>query len=258
VAGVTAPAAERFVCGLETFAIADDRVWAFFSTRGGVPVFGCPISRLFTLDGLATQFFERRIIQLDEGGQPRLLNLLDPEYLPYTHINGATLPAIDATLKSRTPPVTSPTYVPDLLELITTTVPDEFAGMPVRFQTTFFSLVTPAMAGTSDPSAVAMENVTMWGAPTSAAQLEPSNASIVYQRFQRQLMAYDAACNCTQSPLLAIYLKDMIVGNPLPPDLEQEAASSRLYHQYAPDSPLAVRDPTLLPGTNLTNAFSPP
>ena len=49
----------------------------------------------------------------------------------------------------------------------------------------------------------------------------------------------------------------MIVGNPLPPDLEAEAHSNPLYHQYAPEVPGAVRNPELLPGTDLTNAFTP-
>jgi hypothetical protein len=256
VAGVQAvnpthPApAERYVCQNSAFPVVDDRVWAFYSARGGLEAFGCPISRLFIFKGLQAQFFERRIVQLDELGNPRLLNVLDPEFLPYTQINGMTYPPVDQRMKQITPEVNSDTYVPDLLRFIDDEVVDPF-------RTTYFSLVTPAMAGSSDPSVVAMQNVDLWGAPTSPLTADPIHPSLSHQRFQRQIMTYDPTCDCVVSPVLARYLKDIIMGNPLPTDLADEARSSPLYHQYAPGKPNAVRDPVLLSGTDLTTAFVP-
>src|SRR5438045_769742 len=46
------------------FRIADDRFWEFFNARGGVPTFGYPISRKFTLLGTTVQMFQRRIMQI--------------------------------------------------------------------------------------------------------------------------------------------------------------------------------------------------
>ncbi len=122
-------------------------------------------------------------------------------------------------------------------------MPDDFDGLPVRFHQTFMGLVTPEMAGTDDPVVVAMLNLAMWGAPTSPPMHDPRNTNIVYQRFQRAIMAYDAACDCVQSPLLASYLKDILVGNPLPPDLQAESAGNLLTQQYLPGVPLAILEP---------------
>jgi hypothetical protein len=251
VAGVQATApAERYTCTGSRFPIVDDRVWAYYSSRGGLNTFGCPITRLFLFRGLPAQFFERRIIQLDEQSQPRLLNVLDPDLLPYTPLNGINYPPVDPSMKLRTPQLTSETYVPDLLNFINAEVPEPF-------HTIYFSLVTPAIAGSTDPTVVAMANVDMWGAPTSPPTPDPDNHNLVHQRFERSIMTYDSTCDCVTEPLLAAYLRDLIMGNPLPADLEAEARSSPLSHQYAPDQPMAVRDPALLPATDLTTAFTP-
>jgi hypothetical protein len=257
----TLPAAaipdERYVCDGSWFPIDNDTIWDFYTHRGGLAMFGCAISRTFQLQGFTVQFFQRRLVQLDEHGHARLLNVLDPEYLPYTRINGSTFPEVDDQLKARTPRVDSPEYVDGVVRLIDDTVPDEFDGLPVRFHETFYSLVTPAMAGTDDPQVVAMLNLDMWGAPTSRPMYDPRNHNVVYQRFQRAIMSYDAACDCVQAPLLASYLKDILVGNPLPPDLAGASASSLLSKQYSPGVPLAIRDPDALPLTDLTEAFTP-
>ena len=248
---------ERYVCDGSWFPIANDTIWDFYTHRGGLAMFGCAISRTFQFQGFTVQFFQRRLVQLDEQGHARLLNVLDPEFLPYTRINGSNFPEVDEQLKVRTPPVGAPEYVDGILSLIDATVPDEFDGLPVRFHETFMTLVTPEMVGTDDPKVVAMLNMDMWGAPTSLPMYDPRNHNVVYQRFQRAIMSYDAACDCIQAPLLASYLKDILVGNPLPPDLAAESASALLSQQYLPDVPLAVRDPDTLPLTDLTDAFTP-
>jgi hypothetical protein len=97
----------------------------------------------------------------------------------------------------------------------------------------------------------------MWGIPTSQPVADPRNANFIYQRFQRGIMMYDASCGCTQGVLLADYLKSVITGANLPGDLEVEARGSPLYRQYDTSRPSWVRNPTLLPDTDLTNAFTP-
>ncbi len=110
----TAPAevidALRYVCDGSWFPIVNDTIWNFFTHRGGLPMFGCPISLTFLFQGFTVQFFQRRLVQLDEHGQARLLNVLDPEFLPYTRINGSTFPDVDSQFKARTPAVGSPEY----------------------------------------------------------------------------------------------------------------------------------------------------
>ena len=42
----------------------------------------------------------------------------------------------------------------------------------------------------------------------------------------------------------------------LPPDLDSQAKTSPYYKQYDPGVPNWVRDPALLPNTDVTNAFT--
>ena len=247
---------ERYLCAGSPFPVINDAIWSFVIERGNVATFGCPISRTFLLQGFVVQFFQRQIVQIDGLGQPRLLNLLDPEYLPYSHINGSTFPDVDAQLKARTPKVDDPDYVSGILSLVDETVPDTFDGLPVRFHQTFMSVVTPELAATTDPDVVGMLNLQMWGAPTSLPMHDPNNPNVVYQRFQRSIMSYDAACDCVQSPLLASYLRDIMTGAPLPPDLDAESAGNPLRDEYAPGEAQAVRDPNQLPGSDFTNGFT--
>jgi hypothetical protein len=244
------------MCVGSPFPVTNAATWDFVNGRGGLATFGCPISRTFLLQGFTVQFFQRQVVQLDAQGRPRLLNLLDPEYLPYSRVNGSTFPDIDAQLKARTPKADDPDYVTGILSLIDETVPDSFEGLPVAFHQTFMSAVTPEMAGTTDPAVLGMLNLQMWGVPTSLPMRDPSNPNAVYQRFQRAIMSYDAACDCVQSPLLASYLRDIIIGSPLPPDLDAESAANQSRNQYAPGAQMAVKDPNQLPNTDLTDGFT--
>src|ERR1043166_1563507 len=72
-------------------------------------------------------------------------------------------------------------------------------------------------------------------------------------------MHFDKGCGCTQGLLLADYLKSLLTGQNLPPDLAQQAQAdhSRFLNQYAPGQPLRIARPAELPGSDLTNAFVP-
>jgi hypothetical protein len=56
---------------------------------------------------------------------------------------------------------------------------------------------------------------------------------------------------------LADYLKSLLTGQNLPPDLEAQARTSRYYRQYAPGQPLSIARANDLVGSDLTNAFVP-
>ena len=92
--------------------------------------------------------------------------------------------------------------------------------------------------------------------PTSLPTQDPNNGGFIYQRFQRGIMHYDAACRCTQGLLLADYFKALLTGENLPVDLAAQASASPFLRQYAPDRPTGLRQPNMLPGSDLTAAFN--
>ncbi|MBX6770355.1 MAG: hypothetical protein IRY83_01380 [Chloroflexi bacterium] len=236
------------------FRVDNDTIWDYFVHRGGVATFGYPVSRPFRLQGFIVQIFQRRVIQLDAAGHPRLLNLLDPGLLPYRHFNGVTLPSADPALVRSAP---NPTDASAVLAFVQTHAPDTFAGQPVGFFETFRQTVSTgtALPAGGDPGLVLGFDLEMWGLPTSQPMVDPNNHAFIFLRFQRGIMHYDASCGCTRGLLLGDYLKSILTGRNLPPDLEQEARNSPLYRQYDPSAPHWVRDPSLLPGTDLTYAF---
>jgi hypothetical protein len=143
-----------------------------------------------------------------------------------------------------------------VLGYIRAAAPDTFAGQPVNFFTTFVSTV-PGVDPAADPDLAALVNLEVWGFPTSAPQVDPNNAGFVYQRFQRGIMHYDATTGVTRGILLADWLKALLTGRGLPPDLESQAVGtgSRFRRQYCPASVLSLCRPNDLPGTDLNTAF---
>ncbi|HLZ10764.1 MAG TPA: D-alanyl-D-alanine carboxypeptidase family protein, partial [Chloroflexota bacterium] len=97
----------------------------------------------------------------------------------------------------------------------------------------------------------------VWGIPTSTPAFDPNNHDVVYQRFQRGILQYDAACDCTHALLLADYLKEILMDANLPSDLRSAASESPYFGQYERTRPESVDRPSLLPATDLTNAFVP-
>jgi len=237
------------------YRIDNDAIWSYFNARGRVDVFGFPVSRTFTFLGCTTQIMQRQVAQVCADGQPRLINLLDPEIFPYTQVNGSTFPSPDGGLKASTPQVSDPSYPTAILDFVRANAPDNFAGRSIGFGRTFFGSVTPDRAGTSDPGILGLLDLEVWGAPISAPMADPSNPNFVYQRFQRGIMHFDATTGATRGILLADYLKSVLTAQNLPDDLRQQARASRLYAQYTPGAPLWLARPTDLPGTDLSWAF---
>lgn len=254
VTPVTAPHDARYF-PQTGFRIDDDAIWNYFQHRGGMAQFGYPVSRTFLFQGFPVQFFQRRIVQLDANHQPRLLNLLDA-LLPYTHFYGSDVPPVSSALGAGAP---DPADQAAVLRFDQSHAPDRVGKAPVDFGQTFFNAVPLNVAFPDGGNASLLRgfDLEMWGIPTSAPTVDPRNHNFVYLRFQRGIMMYDATCGCTQGILLADYLKSILTGANLPGDLQQEAQDSPLFQQYDPGRPGWVHDPTRLPNTDLTNAFSP-
>jgi len=242
------------------FSIDDPRFLDFFDRRGGVRSFGYPVSREFTLLGFPTQIFQRAIMQKAANGQVQLMNLLDPGLFPYTQVNGAVFPGVDAALVASAPPVGSPDYSAAILQWISGASPDRWQGLPVDFHQDFIATVPADVAFPSGKANLALLtgfDLEVWGAPTSPPAFDPHNHDVVYQRFQRGILQYDAQCGCTEGVLLADYFKDILLGKNLPADLLAAAKTSPYFGQYAPASPGWVARPDQLPNTDLTRAFEP-
>ncbi|MBO0884182.1 MAG: hypothetical protein J2P17_28420 [Mycobacterium sp.] len=220
------------------FRIDDDNIWSFFQQYGGIETFGFPTSRMMTFLGCPVQMFQRQIIQVCQGQGPALINLLDPEIFPYTNVNGSTFPAPDTTLKNNTPQVGTPTYATDINNFIQQTAPDRFGGQSVNFLQHFNET----------------GGLTIWGAPISQPAPDPTNPNFVYQRFQRGIMHFIAGTG-TESILLADYLKAILMGQNVPPDLMAQSQESKFFQQYCPGQPQSLCRPNDLPATDMTNAF---
>ncbi len=239
------------------FRVDDDHIWDFFTHRGGVTTFGYPTSRTFVFEGFKVQFFQRRIVQLDQAGQPRLLNMLDAGLLPYNSFSFSVFPSISTELARSTPP---PTDAGATLAFVKNHAPDTLGNVPVNFYQTFSRTVPASVAfpnGGGNANLLAGFGLEMWGLPTSQPAVDPNNNNFIYLRWQRGIMMYDSACSCTQGVLLADYLKSVITGQDVPQDLAAEAKDSPLFRQYNSTKPHWVRDAHALPDTDLTNAFTP-
>jgi hypothetical protein len=242
------------------YAIEDPLFLDFFVKRGGIHTFGYPVSREFTFLGFPVQVFQRAIMQRDPRGHVQLLNLLDTDLFPYVQVNGAAFPGVDATLTRTAPPVGSPDYGAAILRWIERVSPDSWQGMPVAFHQSFLDTVSPRAAfpsGHADPALMAGFDLEVWGVPTSAPTYDPRNHGVVYQRFQRGILQFDARCGCTQGILLADYFKDILLGKNLPADLLAAAKTSPFFAQYDSSRPGWVARPNQLPDTDLTRAFEP-
>ncbi|MGI8916606.1 MAG: hypothetical protein ACR2JY_23005 [Chloroflexota bacterium] len=237
------------------YRIDNDTIWNYFQRRGGVTTFGYPTSRTFTLQGFTVQFFQRRIVQLDQSGQARLLNLLDPGLLNYTQFNGSTFPGVDSALVATAP---DPTNQPAVLAWVQQHAPDTVGGNAVNFFHTFNTTVSAqtAFPNGGDPSLLPGIDLELWGVPTSGVFTDPNNHQFIYLRWQRGIMMYDASTGLTQGILLADYLKAILTGQHLPSDVSQEAQGSPFFGQYDPSQPHWLHNQSLLPNTDLTNAFT--
>ena len=97
----------------------------------------------------------------------------------------------------------------------------------------------------------------MWGLPTSSPKADPNNPDFIYQRFQNGILLYDSAAGTTQPLPMGEYLKALLTGQNLSPDLAGQAADSPLLRQYDPTRPQSLATPGKLITSDLTDAFAP-
>ena len=190
------------------------------------------------------------MLQQQPDGSVATLNLLDPADAVHRdqrqHVSSAR-PRGGLAETS----VTDPDYAGKIVQFAQDQAPDTFAGEPVNFFQTFSTTVTAQLAfpdGNGPEGLLPLLNLEIWGTPTSRPAADPTNANFVYQRFQRGILHYDKACGCTQGLLLADYLKSVLTGLNLPPDLEGQAQSSKYYRQYAPGQPASLARAARCPG----------
>jgi len=241
------------------FRIANDQFWNYFNRRGGVRTFGYPISKEFLLFGFRVQLFQRAIMQLQPDGSVTTMNLLDDGIMPYTRINFSTFPGPDGGMAAAAPKVGSEGYFDKLLAFVKENSPDSWNGLPTNFFNTFSNTVRYEDAypdKKQDPGIMPAINLEIWGAPISPPAYDPNNKNFVYLRYQRGIMHYDKTTGVTQGLLLGDYLKSIITGWNLPPDLEEQAKGSRFYRQYNPLAENGLNRPNELPGTSLKGAFA--
>jgi hypothetical protein len=241
------------------FRIDDEKIWDYFTKRGGKRTFGLPTSRTFLFLGAPTQFFQRHVLQVSSGGV-RTLNLLDDGLLPYTTIGGATFPSEDPSVVGAAPKAGSPSYGTEVQAYLAQYAPNTWEGEPVSFSETFDDTVRLADAfpdGGGSAGLLTLLNLEIWGLPTSKPTRDPKNNSFVYLRFQRGIMHYDAGCKCTQGLLLADYLKALITAQNLPDDLAAQAEDSPLRGQYDTEIHTGPLRQGLPGGIELGNAFRP-
>ncbi|GAC1320691.1 MAG: hypothetical protein NVSMB2_16800 [Chloroflexota bacterium] len=241
------------------YRIASPPLLNYFQRRGGIRTFGYPISNEFPLLGQRVQLFQRQMLQIAPDGTVTPGTILDPSVLPIDRIDGLNLPPVDPDLVASAPSAeSSMDFTTQALSFVSVVVPDTWQDLPVNFQTTFLNSVTCADAFGSDPCdasvlpAMALE---LWGLPTSLPTADPLNSDFVYQRFERGIMHFSKATSRTQGLLVGDWLKRVIVGTELSPDLSASVRNSRFYAQYAPSRPLALDRPSDLPDTSLAQAF---
>jgi hypothetical protein len=240
------------------YRITTPAVLDYFQHHGGVRTLGYPVSSEFPLLGQRVQLFQRALLQVDADGNVQSANILSSDMLPITHIDGLSLPAEDPDLLAAAPSPDAPDYATQALAFVDVYVPDSWNGLPVNFQQTFLNTVTCTDAFGSDecdPTALPTLDLQMWGLPTSLPQSDPLNSDFVYQRFQRGIMHFSNVSGLTQGLLLGDWLKRVMIGVDLSPDLNSEVRQSRFYAQYAPSRPLAIDRPNDLPNTSLAQAF---
>ncbi len=73
------------------YRIGSSAVLDYFQHRGGVRTFGYPVSSEFPLLGKRVQLFQRQLLEIASDGTVMPANILDPDILPITHIDGLNL-----------------------------------------------------------------------------------------------------------------------------------------------------------------------
>jgi hypothetical protein len=236
------------------FRIADDGMWQYFQHRGGLRAFGYPVSRPFLLFGTEVQFFQRRVLQRMPDGTIQQLNLMSPEIFPFRHVNGSTFPPPDEAMVTTAPIPGTEGYADAALAFVR-------RHAILDFGRAYFSTITCADAFPGEVCSqgiVDLLNLELWGLPVSPPAIDPNNFAFAYQVYQRGILQHNFETGVTEGILLADWIKALITGEGLPPDLDAEAAGAPLWRQYDPANVVdGLNRPGDLPATSMTAAFAP-
>src|SRR5215207_1769734 len=242
------------------YRITSPAIYDYFQHRGGVRTFGFPVSNDFQLMGHRVQIFQRQVLELRNDGTVTTVNILEPDVLPISRIDGLTLPGLDLELLANAPLTDSPDYVNQGLAFVNAYVPDQWEDLQVNYLSTYLNSVTCADAFGPDPAAcdsslLPAYALEIWGLPTSHPTPDPINPEFVYQRFQRGVLHHSRATGLTQGLLVGDWFKRVLIGLNLASDIDAEVRASRFFAQYAPARPLGLNRPDELPDTTLVQAF---
>ena len=241
---------DEALCFTETeFCVEQPALAAYFRAHGGSGLLGYPVSRLFRLHGQPTQLFQRVGLRLDAAGQAGPLNILDDNVLPLRRLQGVSLPPVDQALLRQAPGAGEADFAERADDFLRTAVPDVFNGQPVGFLQAYRS------AGLTDDGRLL--GLALFGWPTSAPVADPSNASVVFQRFERAVFRYAPASGFAEPLLLGDYVKSALTGRELPADLAQDLRTSPILRQYNPAAADGLHRPWDLPDSDLSAAFEP-
>jgi hypothetical protein len=233
------------------FRVDNDQFWEIFDTLGQQRGLGYPISRTFRLLGRPTQVFQRGMLQIAPESHAYIVSMFQDEMLfPYESINGSVFPKYDITLVEQAPLAGSENYDLNMIAFLKQWVPDEYRGQSVNFLDTYQNAVRDE---SGDMRILA--NLPVWGIATSHPQLDLNNPRIVYQRFERGMMVYEAGCRCTRILPVGDLFKSVLTGESLPADFESQRPDSPFLRQYDTDSHVGPFRKEQLPDTDLTYAF---
>jgi hypothetical protein len=107
------------------YRISSPAVLNYFQHRGAVRTFGYPVSNEFPLLGRRVQIFQRQVLEIAPDGSVAPSNLLDPDVLSSSRMNGLSLPPTDPDLLWAAPSPAAPEYATQALAFINVFVPDE-------------------------------------------------------------------------------------------------------------------------------------
>ena len=130
--------------------------------------------------GCQAQMFQRQIVQVCADGQPRVMNILDPDLFPYTRVNESTFPSPDPALKRATPPTSDPAYATKIVAFVRSTAPGEVFSQPVHFGQKFFNAIS-SNSSANAAGVTALLDLEVWGAPISKPTPDPKYARFIYQ-----------------------------------------------------------------------------
>ncbi|HZR98750.1 MAG TPA: cellulase family glycosylhydrolase [Chloroflexota bacterium] len=246
------------------YRVANRYFFRYFQQHGGSRTLGQPISNQFRYLGFPVQLYENRMLLLQPDNTVFVVPLGNSDAFPFTTVNGMTLPPNDPSVAALMPQdPNAPDYSQQTLAAVYQVVPDQLPdGTPVNFLSTYLNSVTyqeAFPAGDQPQDLLPYVAFQIWGRPLSQPTPDPNNPSMIYQRFENGIMAYDGNAGTTTSLPVGSWLAALLTGQNVPDDLAAAAQGGRFINQYQSGAPApAIARPDQLPDSDLTNAFAPP